>query len=140
MVRLHQMGMRMRQRLHHVQNLAICTNAREKASSRLLHPDVIAHTNATNTGNKRFFSIAKVDDTILTHQKKQRDMGQYKAMKYFEKEAKMNKLTWLVLIFDDVKGVGRGTSATAWQCYVILRIKRGRGILGSDEWIRWPTN
>ncbi len=35
-------------------------------------------------------------------------MGQYEAMIYFEKEAKMDKLTWLVLIFDDVKGGGGG--------------------------------
>ncbi len=40
--------------------------------------------------------------------KKQQDMGQYKAMIYFEKEAKMDKLTWLVLIFDNVKGGGEG--------------------------------
>ena len=30
-------------------------------------------------------------------------MGQYEAMIYFEKEAKINKLTWSVLIFDDGK-------------------------------------
>jgi hypothetical protein len=29
-------------------------------------------------------------------------------MIYFEKEAKMDKLTWLVLKFDDVKGGGEG--------------------------------
>ncbi len=35
-------------------------------------------------------------------------MGQYKAMIHFKKEEKMDKLTWLVLIFDDVKGGGEG--------------------------------
>ncbi len=35
-------------------------------------------------------------------------MGRYKGMIYSEKEAKMDKLTWLVLIFDDVKGGGEG--------------------------------
>jgi hypothetical protein len=29
-------------------------------------------------------------------------------MIYFKKEAKVDKLTWLVLIFDDVKGGGEG--------------------------------
>ncbi len=50
--RLHQTGMRLRQRLRTVQNSAIRANAHEKASSRSLHPDVIAHTNAMNLGNK----------------------------------------------------------------------------------------
>ncbi len=57
--------------------------------------------------NKRreqaFFSVEKVDDTITMRQKRQRNLGQYEAMIYFEKEAKINKLTWLVLIFDDGK-------------------------------------
>ena len=35
-------------------------------------------------------------------------MGRYEGMIYSEKEAKMDKLTWLVLIFDDVKGGGEG--------------------------------
>ncbi len=103
---LHQTAMRLRQRYRTIQNPAIHTNEREKVSSRLSHPNVIAHTNATNAGNKHSFPVAKVNDTILTRQKKQCDMGQYKAMKYFKTEAKMNKLTWLVLVFDDVKGGG----------------------------------
>jgi hypothetical protein len=35
-------------------------------------------------------------------------MGQYEAMIHFKKEANMDKLTWLVLIFDNVKGGGEG--------------------------------
>jgi hypothetical protein len=35
-------------------------------------------------------------------------MGQYEGMIYSEKEAKMDKLTWLGLIFDDVKGGWEG--------------------------------
>jgi hypothetical protein len=35
-------------------------------------------------------------------------MGRYEGMIYSKKEAKMDKLTWLVLIFDDVKGGGEG--------------------------------
>ena len=101
---LHQTGMRLQQRFRTVQNPAIRTVARVKVSSCSLHPNVIAHTDATNAGNKRSFSVAKTDDAILTRQKRQRDMGQHDAMKYFKKERKMDKLTWLVLIFGNVKG------------------------------------
>ncbi len=65
--RLHQTGMRLRQRFRTIQNPAICAVAREKASSHSLHPDVIAHTKATNAGNKRSFSVAKINDSISTH-------------------------------------------------------------------------
>jgi hypothetical protein len=67
--------MRLGERFGTVQNPAIHTVAREKESSRPLHPDVIAHTEATNAGNKRSFSVTKIDDSISTHRKKQRDMG-----------------------------------------------------------------
>ena len=78
----------------------------EKANFHLSHPDVIAHTNATNAGNKRSFSVVKVDDAILTRRKRQRDIGRYEVMKYFDKEVS-KKLTWSV-IFDDVKAGGGG--------------------------------
>jgi hypothetical protein len=66
---LHQTGMHLRQHFCTVQNLAIRANAHEKASSHSLHPDVIAHTNAANSGNKQSFSVAKVENTILTPKK-----------------------------------------------------------------------
>ncbi len=72
---LHQTGMHLRQCFCTVQNPAIHAVAQEKASSRSLHPDVIAHTKATNAGNKHSFSVAKIDDSISMRQKKQRDMG-----------------------------------------------------------------
>jgi hypothetical protein len=75
MERLHQTGMRLRQRFCTVQNPAIRAVAREKASSRSSHPDVIAHTDATNARNKHSFSVAKIGDSISTRQKKQQDMG-----------------------------------------------------------------
>jgi hypothetical protein len=52
--------------------------------------------------HKRSFSVMKVKDAILTRRKRQRDMGPYEAMKYFDKEVKIMKLTWSV-IFDNVK-------------------------------------
>jgi hypothetical protein len=65
-----------------------------KANSRSSHPNVIAHTSATNAGNKRSFSVMKVEDAISTRQKRQCDMGRYEGMKYFDKEMKIKKLTW----------------------------------------------
>ena len=53
--RLHQAGMRLRQRFRKVQNLVIRALAWEKANSHSSHPDVIAYTNVTNAGNKRSF-------------------------------------------------------------------------------------
>ena len=81
----------------------------------------LCHTKVMNAGNKRSFSVAKIDDSISTHQKKQQDMGQYKGMIYSEKEAKMDKLSWLVLIFDNAKGGGVegkecNSSATSLFC------------------------
>ncbi len=63
---LHQTGMRLQQRFRTVQNPAIRAVAWEKASSHSAHPDVIAHTKATNAGNKYSFSVAKIDNSILT--------------------------------------------------------------------------
>ncbi len=100
---LHQTGMCLREHFRRVKNPVIRAQAREKAHSRLSHPDVIAHTDATDAGNKRSFSVEKVDDTIAMRQKRQHNLGRYEAMIYFEKEAKINKLTWLVLIFGDGK-------------------------------------
>ncbi len=121
---LHQTGMHMQQCFHRVQNSAIHMVAREKVTSRSLHPDVIAHTNATNTGNKHSFSVPKINDAILTRQKKQRDMRRYKGMIYVEKEAKMNKLTWFLLIFEDVKGGGEGKECKglALLCHIDKKV------------------
>ena len=40
--------------------------------------------------------------------KRQRDVGRFEAMKYFEKEGKMEKLTWSVILFDNIEGGGGG--------------------------------
>ena len=61
---LHQTGKHLGQRYCIVQNPVIRALAREKANSRSSHPDVIAHTNATNAGTKCSFSVVKVDDAI----------------------------------------------------------------------------
>ena len=58
--RLQQTRMHLRQRFCTVQNPVIHVLSREKANSCSLHPDVVAHTNATNAGNKRSFSVMKV--------------------------------------------------------------------------------
>ncbi len=71
----HQSGMRLQECFRTVQNLAIHAVVREKASSHLLYPNVIAHTKAMNAGNKRSFSVAKIDDSISTRQKSSKIWG-----------------------------------------------------------------
>jgi hypothetical protein len=54
-------------------------------------------------------------------------MGRYKVMQYFKKEGKMNKLTWLVLIFDDVKGgvKGKECDGSAMSCHLENKKREG---------------
>jgi hypothetical protein len=66
---LHQTGMRLQQRFCTVQNPVIHVLAHEIYNSCLLHPNVIAHTDATDAGIKHLFSVAKVANTILMQQK-----------------------------------------------------------------------
>ena len=54
--RLHQWGMQQRWRFRTVQNPLVRAMAREKASSRNTHPDVLAQVEATDEGNKRKLS------------------------------------------------------------------------------------
>ena len=82
--RLHQTGMRMRQCVRTVQNPLVRALAREKADSRNAHPDVIANLEATNKRNKCKYVSEKKVDVIGTRRKRQRDMGRFKAMQYFE--------------------------------------------------------
>jgi len=51
--RIHQWGIRMRRRFRTVQDPLVCAHAREKATSRNMHPDVLAQVEATDAGNKR---------------------------------------------------------------------------------------
>ncbi len=86
----HQTAMRLRQQLRTVHNPLVRAHAREMVSLSSPHPDVIAHKNVTNTGNKCSFSITKSDDTI--------------ALKYFA-DIKDVELTWAESIFNDGVGV-----------------------------------
>ena len=90
-----------------VQNPVIRMLVQEKANSCLSHPDVIAHTSVMKAGNKHSFSVMKVEDAISTRRKRQRDMGRYEVMKYYDKEVKIKKLTWSV-IFEDAKSADEG--------------------------------
>ena len=56
--------------------------AREKATSRNTHPDVLAQVDATDTGNKRKLPEKKAD-VISTRRKLQQDVGRFQAIKYF---------------------------------------------------------
>jgi hypothetical protein len=65
-----------------------------------MHPDVIAHTDATNAGNRHNLSEVRVG-IISMQQKRQRYLGRFDAMIYFEQNKKLKKLTWSVIYDDD---------------------------------------
>jgi hypothetical protein len=104
--RLHQWGMQQRWRFHTVQNPLVRAMAREKASSRNTHPDVLAQVEATDERNKRKLSENNEVDILSIKQKMQRKEGHIKALEYFEEFSKEEKLTWVDIIFNDVKGGG----------------------------------
>jgi hypothetical protein len=104
--RLHQWGMQQHQRFRTVQNPLVRAMAREKASSRNTHPDVLAQVEATDEGNKRKLSENNEVDILSIKQKMQRKEGRIKALEYFEEFLKEEKLTWVEIIFNDVKGGG----------------------------------
>jgi hypothetical protein len=66
-----------------------------------MHPDVISQTNKINEGNKRNLAELKTD-LVGTLQKKQRNFGWYKAMKYFMQDD-VKRLSWSAPIFNDGK-------------------------------------
>ena len=74
----------MRQQFCTVQNPLVQALVREKADSCNAHPDVIANLEATNKRNKRKYVSEKKVDVIGTRRKRQRDMGRFEAMQYFE--------------------------------------------------------
>jgi hypothetical protein len=102
--RLHQWGMQQRRRFRTVQNPLVRTMAREKASSRNTHLDVLAQVEATDEGNKRKLLENNEVDILLIKRKRQREEGRIKALEYFEEFSKEEKLTWVEIIFNDVKG------------------------------------
>ncbi len=86
--------------------------AQEKANSRNTHPDVIAHTDATNEGKKCNFVSEKEVDVVAMRRKRQRNMGGLEAIHYFDTN-KDKRLTWLVPLFNDAKwGASEGKAAT----------------------------
>jgi hypothetical protein len=73
---------------------------------------VIAHTDATNEGNKRNFVSEKEVDVVATHRKRQRNMGWLEAIQYFDTN-KDKRLTWSATLFNDAKsGTSEGKAAT----------------------------
>jgi hypothetical protein len=102
--RLHQWGIQQRRRFRTVQNPLVRATAREKATSRNTHPEVLAQMDATDAGNKWKMSEIKVD-ILSIKQKWQREEGQIRSIKYFE-DVKEEKLAWAEILFNSVKGGG----------------------------------
>jgi hypothetical protein len=98
--RLHQWGIRQRRQFRTVQDPLVCATAREKATSRCNHPEVLAQVDATDARNKRRILSEKKDDVISTKRKQQRDKGRIRAHQYFVANIKGVKLTWAELLFN----------------------------------------
>jgi hypothetical protein len=81
-----------------------------KADSRNANPDVIANLEATNKWNKRRYVSEMKVDVIGTRQKRQRDMGRFEAMQYFEGNKDKTQM-WSALFFSDNKGPTEGGKA-----------------------------
>jgi hypothetical protein len=116
---LHQWGMQQRRQFRTVQDPLVCALAREKATSRNTHPDVLAQVDATNTGNKQKLSEKKAD-VISTRQKLQRDVGQFQAIKYFI-DTKEETLPWAEVLFLDERWIRTARMLTVWNIRVILK-------------------
>jgi hypothetical protein len=72
---------------------------------------VIAHTDATNEGNKRKFVSEKEVDVVAMRQR-QRNMGRLEAKQYFD-TIKDKRLTWSAPLFNDAKwGASEGKAVT----------------------------
>jgi hypothetical protein len=73
---------------------------------------VIAHTDATNEGNKCSFVSEKEVDVVAMRRKRQRNMGRLKAIQYFDTN-KDKRLTWSAPLFKDAKwGASEGKAAS----------------------------
>jgi hypothetical protein len=108
----HQTRMRMRQQFCTVQNSLVHARAQEKANFCSLHPYVIANLEAANKGNKHKYVSEKKVDVIGTRQKRQCNMGRFKAMQYFDGN-KDKKLMWAALLFTNNNGpMGGGKADT----------------------------
>ena len=91
--------MQQRRQFCTVQDPLVRALAREKATSRNTHPDVLAQVDATDTGTKRKVSEKKAD-VISTRRKFQRDVGRLQAIKYFI-DTKEETLPWAEVLFHD---------------------------------------
>ncbi len=73
--------------------------AREKATSRNTHPNVLAQVDAMDTG-KKWKLAEKKADVVLTRRTFQQDEGQFQAKKYFI-DTKEETLPWAIELFRD---------------------------------------
>jgi hypothetical protein len=80
-----------------VQNPLVRALVREKATSRNMHPNVLAQVEVTDAGSKLKFSEKKAD-LILTRQKWQLNEGRFHAIKHFD-HTKEERLTWAEVLF-----------------------------------------
>jgi hypothetical protein len=97
---LHQWGMQQRRRFCTVQDPLVRALAREKATSRNMHPNELAQVEETDAGNKQKLSEKKAD--VILKKKWQRNEGRFQAIKYFDC-TKEEILTWAAILFHNRK-------------------------------------
>jgi hypothetical protein len=96
---IHQTGKPQRLCYCMVQNPIVCSLAREKANLRNMHPDVTTQTYKINEGNK--CNLAELNTDLMgTLQKRQSNIGRYKAMEYFMQD-NIKRLAWLEKLFNN---------------------------------------
>jgi hypothetical protein len=101
-----------------VQDPLVRARAREKATSRNMHPNVLAQVDATDTGNKQKFMSDKKADVLSTRQKWQRDVGRFEVIKHFD-HTKEETLTWAEVLFHNgkVDSYGYNTDIMEESCH-----------------------
>jgi hypothetical protein len=117
---LHQTKKHERLRYCTVQNPIVCSLTRENANSRNMHPDVIAQLDKINKGNKQNLVELKAG-LVGTLQKRQRNVGQYKAMQYFVQDI-TKRLTWTAPLFNNGKVDLYGSKNAKFLCHLIKEL------------------
>ncbi len=120
--RQHQWGMQQRRQFCTVQDPLVRVLAREKATSRNTHPDVLAQVDATDTGNKQK-CLEKKADVISTRQKLQQDVGRFQAIKYFI-DNKEQTLPWPEALFrnGEVDSDSQNADRMEYSCHIVKEL------------------
>jgi hypothetical protein len=94
----------------------VCSLSKEKANLQNMHPDVIAQMDKTNEGNKCNLAESNAD-LVEMMQKRQHNVGHYKAMTYFIQDD-IKRLTWSAPLFNDGNVNLYGSKNAKYLCHL----------------------